>query len=163
MKNLAILLFLIISIIGCQTNEKANFEKIIYHTSSCFGNCPTYHLEIDNKKNIKLFAETVYKKNLVGSFKDSTKMGYFYGTANSTSFSKLNETISKIGMDTLKFDNQTCCDESIRTIILYHNGKRKYMKSMFPPEGAYQLIDILDEICKTCNLIRTKDKFTLEN
>jgi hypothetical protein len=165
MKKLLIALSFFSVLLACRTNEKSSsFEKIIYNTSHCFGSCPVYHLEIDNQRDIKLFAEVVYKKGLpLVSQEDTTKMGYFKGTANDTTFSKLNKAILEIGIDTLTFDNTTCCDGSLKTIIVYYKGKRKYLKSMFPPEKADKLIEALDEICRTSNLERTDKKFKLEN
>ena len=38
---------------GCYRKGKPiKFEKIIFHTSMCFGDCPIYHLEVDSNKKL---------------------------------------------------------------------------------------------------------------
>ena len=54
------ILYLIIPFILFSCASKKNdkgFEKIILHTSKCFGTCPEYHLELNQKKEIKLYVE----------------------------------------------------------------------------------------------------------
>jgi len=164
MKKLVVLFFLIFPLISCHLDRKSvKLERIIFHTSGCFGSCPIFHLEIDNKKNIKLFAEMVYQKGLpLVSEEDTAKTGYFKGTVNDTLYTQLDNILQTIGIENLNFNNSTCCDGSIKTIIIYYNGKRKYLKSMFPPERADTLISTLYKICTMNKLIRTKDKFDIE-
>lgn len=161
-----ILVFVVLILLGCRQSEKQlKLEKIIFHTSMCFGTCPTYHLQVDNNKKVKLYAEKVYKKPIdFGSYDtDTTKSGYFIGEVSDTNFDKLTNQLNVIGLDTLKFDGQDCCDGSLITIIVYYNGKRKYLKSMFPPDKANELISTLFEICETSVLTRTTSKFNIED
>lgn len=136
-----------------QISKAFKFEKIIFHTTLCFGNCPTYHLQVDNDKKIKLYAEDVYKNDSTIQ-RDKAKIGYFTGTVSNILFIKLTNALKKIGLDTLEFNGETCCDNSVITIIVYYNGKRKYLKSMFPPAKAHKLISTLYEICETSKLQR---------
>jgi hypothetical protein len=155
-------LFLIFFVIfGCKNDIR--IERIIFHSSFCFGTCPTYHLELDNKKSFKLFAEKVYTDKVSLNYtEDTAKMGYFTGAVNDSTFVKLTNAIKTVGIDTLSFNNETCCDGSLITIIIYYNGKRKYLKSMFPPAKAELMINVLFEICSTSKLVRTHDKFVIE-
>ena len=60
--------YLIISfiLISCASKKNDNeFEKIIFHTSECFGTCPEYHLEINQKKEVKLYVEKAYEEEIV--------------------------------------------------------------------------------------------------
>jgi hypothetical protein len=158
--------FVISTFFGCaQSDKKVNLEKIIFHTSMCFGTCPTYHLQVDNNKNVKLYAEQVYKnpRDISSYENDTEKMGYFVGKISDTTFNKLTNELSEIGLDTLKFDDVNCCDGSLITIIVYYNGKRKFLKSMFPPEKSNTLISTLYDICKPSNLTKTTGKFIIEN
>ena len=158
-----IIILIIVTLLGfsCKRPNPIKLEKIIFHTSFCFGTCPTYHLQIDSNKQVKLFAEEVYQgKSLF--LRDSTKMGYFIGEIPDTTFIKLAEELQSIGIDTLKFDGVNCCDGSVKTIIVYYNGKRKYLKSMFPPKIAENLIDRLNNICRNYNFKRTTEKFKIE-
>lgn len=156
--------------LGCgQTDKKQkekthSFEKIIFHTTGCFGTCPTYHLQLDSNKKIKLFAERVYKNDKDFSFDlDTAKTGYFNGVASDSTFTLLDNELKSIGLDTLEFDGASCCDGSLITIIVYYDGKRKYLKSMFPPDKASKLIGILYDICEKSTLTRTTQKFEIEN
>lgn len=146
-----------------KTEPTSAFEKIIFHTSECFGTCPTYHLEIDSDKRVKLYAEKVYKDKIGRSYEiDSTKVGYFTGFAKDSIFLALNKETKSIGLENIEFDGVSCCDGSLKTIIVYYDGKKKILQSMFPPEEANNLIKILYEICDKSELERTT-KFTIEN
>ena len=153
-----------LTLFGCAGEKNAaGFDKIIYHTTSCFGDCPTYHLELDSEKNVKLYAEQVLKPNWRIKFeKDTARMGYFTGVANDSSFNKLSGIVNSIGLDTLNFKWADCCDAPITTIIVYYDGKRRNFASMFPPEKARPLIDALMEICQHSQVKRTKETFAIE-
>ena len=146
-----------------QIGKDINFEKIIFHTTGCYGFCPVYHLEIDNKKNAKLFSEMVYKPSSKHSYReDTSKTGYFKGLIADTTFKHLLNEIQKIGIDSLTFDGANCCDAPIRTIIIYYNNKRKYLRSMFPPDKARNLISLLYRICDINDFIKINGKFEIE-
>lgn len=166
MKRIIIITSIISILFGCgQSDKNVKLDKIIFHTSMCFGTCPTYHLQVDNNREIKLYAEQVYKNPQdFGSFEtDTTKTGYFVGIVADTTFRKLTNELSNIGLDTLEFDGASCCDGSLITIIIYYNGKRKFLKSMFPPDKANKLIGTLYDICETSKLTRTTEKFKIED
>jgi hypothetical protein len=48
-------------------------------------------------------------------------------------------------------------------MIIYYDGKRKFMKSMFPPTQANQVIETLYNICKKSALTRTTQNISIEN
>jgi hypothetical protein len=142
---------------------KYPFHKIIFHSSECFGTCPVYHLEVDSDKTFKLIADVVYKKDKPYSSElDSSMIGHFKGTVNDTIFNKLIKQIKTSGIDTLNFGNSICCDGSLITIIIYHDGKRRYIQSMFLPDRAWKFASLFVEICQTNKMERTNEKFTIE-
>jgi len=146
-----------------QNKQQVSFEKIIFHTTACNGACAVYHLQVEADKTLKLFAESVYKTEKgFPSGQDTTKTGYFTGAVNDTSFVLLNKELDSIGLDSLEFNDAQCCDGSIITIIVYYNGKRKFLRSMFPPAKARKLIAILYDISCKSNLTRTANKFDIE-
>lgn len=165
MTKLILWIFTITLLVGVQSDNKIKMEKIIFHTSMCFGNCPIYHLEVDQNKTFKLYAEKVYKDptNFKSQEMDSSKTGYFVGNLDDVTYNKLITELNSVGLDSLKFDGPNCCDAQIKTLIVYYNGKRKYLKSMFPPQKAGNLISILYEICKSEKGQRTSKQFTIES
>lgn len=144
--------------------EKTGFEKIIFHSTGCYGNCPVYHLELNGDKSFKLFAEKVYKKDAepMSEDFDQSKTGYFTGQASDSSFQKLTSEIKAIGLDTLNFEGPKYEDGAQITIILYKDGKRKFMQSAHPNIKTRKLIATLYEICETSNAKRTESKFEIE-
>jgi hypothetical protein len=138
-----------------------HFEKIIFHTTSCFGSCSTYHLQVDNQKKIKLYAERVHREGS-SFFLDSTKMGRYTGDLNDADYSKLIKELRTCNLRTLGFNDIECCDGSVITIIVYFNGQRKYLKSMVPPIIANDLISWLYHICSYETLKKTDSYFTVE-
>jgi len=157
---IAVILF---AITGCKTEEHQSFEKIIFHNSRCFGDCDVYHLEIKGDTSVKVYGEAVYQHSGRKMYIHSPdKEGYFSGKAKRNEFKTLDSIIRHIGIDTIKFDNSDCCDGIIYTIIIYREGKRIELKSMFPPEKARQLIAVLNSICRNSDVKRTAKPFTLE-
>lgn len=152
------------TLFGCAGDKNTvGFDKLIYHTTDCFGDCHTYHLELDSEKNVKLYAEQVLKPNWRFKLeKDTARMAYFSGVASDSSFNKLSNIVKTIGLDTLNFKWADCCDAPITTIIVYYDGKRRNFSSMFPPEKARPLIEALMEICQHSQVKRTQERFTIE-
>ena len=143
-------------------DKSIKLEKIIFHTTSCYGTCPTFHLQIDNNKKVKLFIEEVYIDNYIASKKDTNKMGYYIGSLKKTAYKKLEEYIQTCNLQTLEFKDINGLDGSVITLIIYYNGKKKYFKSMFPPIVIDNLISYLYCICENNNFKKTTDKFVLE-
>ena len=90
-------------LISCASKKNDNgFEKIIFHTSKCFGTCPEYHLELNQKKEIKLFIEKAYKKRTL----DTLKIGYYKGKIDNETYSELISLIEKIDLELELLKNQ---------------------------------------------------------
>lgn len=139
------------------------FESIKFHTTYCYGHCPIYHLEIDSSGNIKLHKEMVYNEIKKRKYQiDSVAIGYYQGKLNNDTLEELIESIQTCNLKTLEFDGATCCDGSIATVIIYFNGKRKFLESMFPPRIANNLIKKLIEICEIKDLEKIDKKFKIE-
>ncbi len=87
-------------------------------------------------------------------------MGYFTGKISDVNFHKIDSLIKEIGIDTVNYKQATCCDSPVYTIIVYHNGKRKYLKSMYPPK---KMDGIINELYKTCqnNNFKKTDKILI--
>jgi hypothetical protein len=138
------------------------FEKIIFHTTFCYGSCPIYHLEIDSNKNCKLHRELVYKEGRARPYlKDSAKIGYFYGNISDQIYEDLTKEIKTCNLKSLEFDDVQCCDGPIFTLIIFYNGKTKYLKSMTPPRTSINLINKLMETCDKVPLHSSCDTFKL--
>lgn len=139
------------------TVEPIKLEKIIYNTTFCYGSCPEYHLEIDSSLNAKLIVK-------INNWEDSdtSKSGYFKGKICKDRFRELEDLIQSCNLRTLQFNNADCCDGSIITLIIYYNGRRKYLKSMFPPKIASKLINYLNGLCSSNEFERVDKKFDIE-
>lgn len=161
LKNLSILFLLFL--FGCaEKQEPVKFEKITFHTSSCYGMCDTQLLEIKSDKKIRLYNQVIYSKNEDGVFVDTKKVGYFTGTATDSSFIKLCREFNKVGIDSLNFDGTVCCDGVIYSLIIYYDGKKKMLQSMTPPQKAQNLLRALHEIADTKNLSKSEIEFEIE-
>jgi hypothetical protein len=135
------------------------FEKIVYHTTRCYGSCPTIDMEINNDKSIYLEGE-FYKSRGYG--KDSIRTGQFIGKLSDTVFNELVNLLQTCNLRTLTFPEKHGADAPVTTLIIYYNGQRKYLKSMFPPTVARELINFLYHLNERTNLTRTDEKRTIE-
>lgn len=139
------------------------FEKIIFHTSACHGICNVYHLEIENTRHFKLYAQTVWKitRDFHG-VKDNSSQGYFVGRLKKDVYNNLIKALENRYFTKLDTDNILCCDASIITIIVYFNGQRTYYKTMFPQAMAKNLVNILQNICENNKRTKTNERFNIE-
>lgn len=144
-------------------DHSIHFEKITFHTTHCFGHCPIYHLEIEKNGKAQLHKEKIYKKSGRSKYSiDSLNMGYYSGKITNQTLDELNHHIKTCNLEKLVFNGGLCCDGPIITIIIAYNGKKKYLKSMFPPRLASNLINHLYFICDHSDLHRSDAKFELE-
>lgn len=163
--RLAILTGFIFILGGCRQYEKIKLEKIIFHTSRCFGSCPAYHSQISSNQNLLVYSEYVDKTPDISTDlnnPDTSKMGYFTGRVSDWQYKELVNELENVGLDDLQFDEIDCCDASIKTIIVYYDGKRKFLKSMRPPREADKLIALLRFIVETTATQRTNKSFEIE-
>lgn len=147
-KLLPLILFVCFSSVGLSQI----FEKISFQTSYCFGSCPVYHLELKADKTFKLHAETVFLENSQTRELDSSKMGHFTGKLDQKTYDKFITAIQQSDICNLTFDGVRCCDGSLITMIVNYDGIQKELVSMFPPNQAEPLIQILYEICRTTTM-----------
>lgn len=134
-------------------DKSINFEKVIFHSTRCYGTCPIIALEIDKDRNIYLD---------IKHYSDSSKNGQFEGKLTQKEYNSLLKILETSNIKSWEFPEIMGADAPIRTIILYYNGIRKYFKSMFPPTVSYELIGFLRNITDSPQLIKTNIKRKLE-
>ena len=160
----SIVLFSLIWLSCSYADQKLKgFQKVIFHTSECFGSCPIYHLEVDKDKNVKLHAEEVFKVSDGQPFEvDSSKIGYFTGKLDDSTFSRLAYLLTSKGLDTLTYAGGNCCDGSVKTIVIYKDNERKQLEAMDPVDQVQPIVSMLLEVCKSESLQPTLEKFKIE-
>jgi hypothetical protein len=137
------------------------FEKIIFHTSTCYGSCPEINLEIDSNRDIKI--SSAFFKSISEFEKDKNRSGNFIGKLDLKTYEELIKLIIQSKITTLnREDKNLCCDGAVKTIITYFNGKRSYVKEMFEPRVLGELISFLYSIDTKIELKRTSEIFKFE-
>lgn len=142
------------------TDNTLKFEKLIFHTTTCFGTCPVIDLEVDKDKNIYIHYQSV--TDFGEPYSDDIS-GRFSGKLSDSLFNELIHILQAGNIRTLYFPNRGGADAPTKTIILYYNGQRKYLKSMFPPKIADRLIDFLYALPKKAKLPPTEVVRELED
>jgi hypothetical protein len=162
-------LAILISIFGLyQPNLKAQkfdsftkhlvVEKIIYHSGHCNGTCPAIDLEIDSNYDVFLKRDIWLGKGESDKFRS----GSFKGKIDPHTYFNLVATLISSKYTELKFPANYCCDGAITTIIIYANGKRTKLSSMFPPKEAHKLIAVLDDLALKLNIPPTTEDLSIE-
>lgn len=141
-----------------QANKKFQFGKIIYHSSRCNGSCPQIDLVIEKNKEVYVARQMFKSKSEV----DQKYSGTFNGSLKQNEYNKLITLLEAAQLDSLQFPMTYCCDGAIKTLIVYYNGKRRYFKSMAPPESVAELLKTLSAIAINKKLKTTKIKKTIE-
>lgn len=162
MKRISILVFIILlaSCKPAQETDTFKFDKIMFHTSACFGTCPSYHMEVRKDRTVLLQGDSLRFKRMPNI--DNSRVGNFTGTVNETLYNKMLKDLREIGLDTVKFGGPDCCDGAMKTIIVYYNGKRKYLRAMFPPNHANELIGTMHRIYSEGHFERTDQNIKVE-
>lgn len=124
--------------------SKFNFQHLVFHAGYCYGPCPIFDLQIDSAGNALLHAEVYTPEWIV----DSSRSGYFNGRVNDSVFQNLITILEGTGLDTVKYVPELCCDGSLITIISYHNHRRDFFETMWPPESMGKLIGALYDVCQ---------------
>ena len=65
------------------------------------------------------------------------------GTINDKDYKKFIREFKRYDFDSLNFSKKSCCDSSIKTLLIYYNGKFKRLKSMNPPKEVMPFIAFL--------------------
>jgi hypothetical protein len=138
--------------------ETYKFEKLVFHATRCFGTCPAIDLQVDSNRNI-FIRRQVFKNR---SETDESLSGDFSGKLDTKQYEDFLQILLSSHYDTLHFPDVFCCDGSVTTIIVYHNGQRKYLKSMFPPPEATTLIQYLKQLALETSLPRSATEIKLE-
>ncbi|SFU17681.1 hypothetical protein SAMN04489724_4687 [Algoriphagus locisalis] len=138
------------------------FDKLIFHTSACFGSCPVINLEILSDKSIRFTGNYFKDENFNET--DSARYGNFSGQLSDQLYNELIDLIitSKITEMENKQNQVLCCDAAVKTLILYHNDTRKYYKAMFEPSVLRNLISFLYSINQNLDLTQVEDNFYFE-
>ncbi|WP_163356869.1 DUF6438 domain-containing protein [Dysgonomonas sp. 25] len=157
------ILVLLLTFSSCKTQEnrgdnQMNFSKLIFHKSRCNGTCPTISLEIDNERNI--YIEREYFKTK--SETDPLNSGRFKGKLSESNYTYLLNLLKNCDLDTLEFPESNIMDLSKTTLIIYYNGKQKYLKSVEIPDKAEELVNFLNVIGNNRELERTEEIRQLE-
>jgi hypothetical protein len=143
--------------------DTVKFEKIIFHSSRCFGDCPVVHLQVSKDKSILLskLKSTRMAKMVDGKLSErQEEYEYYTGEISNSLYNELVTAIAKT--DTVSFKGPNCCDAPMKSIIAYYNGKRRHIETMFPPEQGEELINVLYKISKSEDLEKTTEKFEIE-
>lgn len=144
---------------NAKSSDELELSKLVYHVSRCNGTCPSMDLEIDSNKTVYVNREYYKTKSEI----DSANSGRFKGLLTPEQDNKLMEVLKKSNLDSLKFASVGIADVPETTIIVYYNGKRKYLKSERPPVVANDLITLLKSIGNDKALERTNEVKELEN
>lgn len=160
--------FLIIPFIltSCASKkDDTKFEKIIFHTSKCFGTCPEYHLELNQKREIKLHIEKIYNKRTL----DTLKIGYYRGKLDDETYSELKSIIEKIDLKKsgiiepiLEQNTITLKEGTQLSLILYIKNQRKPMIYIYPEGHCNILISFIYKVSNLEYLTKTSEKLQIE-
>lgn len=110
------------------------FEKMIYHATSAWGS-PTISLELDKKRNLYLDTQ-----NHSGGYDKGLATGSYAAVLDDSTYKEFIYQLQGCMLRALRFGSIKGADSPEITLIMYFNGRRKYLKSMFPPRISSELL-----------------------
>ncbi len=129
--------------------EGVNFNYVSIASSICYGNCPAFHLELDNKRNLKFSCTS-----------DCKKIGDFQGVISRDEMKKIENTISYLNLNNDSTVFISPCDASEKVVKINVNNKEYYFQGT---RRDFQfkmnvLIEELIEISEKSNLKKSNHK-----
>lgn len=134
-------------------DRSIKFQKIVFHTYACYGECPILNIQVDSSRHILWEGEEAGNQRLHGQFK---------GVVSNSTYDSLVSLLQNCNLRQLEFNPVLCCDLPLITLIIYYNGQRKYLQSIYPSPLAEDFIHFMYDIDKRVSLTKTDDKFELE-
>jgi hypothetical protein len=113
------------------------FEKLVYHASRAW-NGPTVAMQVDSNKNLYMR----YTNN-TGGLDRGLASGNYKAVLDDDTYKELIKQLQNCNLRTLRFGDIKGHDSPDITLIMYFNGKRKYLKSMFPPRISEELLTFI--------------------
>jgi len=105
-----------------------------------------------------LYAEKVYENWKI----DSSQIEYFSGVISDEIFKKVKTELQKVKNENATEEITRFSESPKYTIIIYSNGKRKFIQHINPTENTLELINLLRKICETNGFNRANEKFQIE-
>lgn len=129
-------------------------QKIVLHSSKCFGCCDDYSMEIDNSGNVKMTNRGCGQPE-----HDSLVIGNYTGQISKEEMSKLNLAMQLSQLNKVFWPDRMCCDFPMRTLTIYFNGKCVSTHAMFPPIVSGPILGDLGSILKKTKFTKTNQQF----
>jgi hypothetical protein len=112
------------------------FERLVFQS---IWSGPTIELEVDSSRHAYM--------NYTNTDEDQTvtlATGSYSAILDHATFNELICQLQNCNLRTLKFKEVKGADSPVKTLIVYFNGKRKYLKSIAPPRIADDLLRFID-------------------
>jgi hypothetical protein len=137
----------------------------LYLCTKCFGTCPEYHLELNQKREIKLYIEKIYNKRTL----DTLKTGYYRGKLDDETYSELISLIEKIDIkksgiiEPIREQNTITLKEGSQlSLTLYVKNQRKPMIYIYPEGHWKKLMSFVYKVSNLEYLTKTSEKLQIE-
>jgi hypothetical protein len=140
-------------------DSSGKFEKLVFHSSRCYGTCPEIHFQID-RNGIMILNRQFYQSK---SESDTSKSGNFKRFLTKEQFKKLLTKANSITYEELQVPKTLCCDLPVITLIIYYSDKRYYFKSMNYPKVTESLISFLKQLGISVAIPEYTDELQFEN
>lgn len=136
-------------------DKNIQWDRIIYHSSRCYGMCPDFSIEIDKAGVIKLTNR--------GSGENGVNLNDNYiGKLTDTQMERLQRILSLSQLNTVKWAPRLCCDAPKSTIIIFFNQKCVRLHSMWTPVVSWDLVRFLSSQFKNSSLQKIDITFQYE-
>ena len=147
---------------GCNRQNPFPLKRLIFNTTTCFGNCPALHLELNSDTTFRLYVEHVWDST--GAETDWSRIGYYEGKVSDSSYSRILTQLQNLDLENHTWDSYLYHDAAFKELIVYYYpDERKSLASMCPPYEAHRLIESLYELCNVEEKARVNDTFHIEH
>lgn len=137
------------------TDRSIKFEKLYFESSTCCDETPKIKLHLDSAKRLQLNYKIVSEDFGLLKSKDIS------GTLSDALYQELIRYLQTCNLRNLRFNNPRGADGVTTSLIINYNGQQKYLKSMFPPRIADDLIRYLETLHSRIKVVEVDGKQVL--
>ncbi len=130
--------------------DSIRFEKLLFHSTRCYGMCPVLTLMLDSSKQV----EFIGKQNAV-------KQGFYTAKLSKKLYHELLQILSISELDKLINTEQAYIDAPAHAMEIYYNGKMKYIRATDFPIMGQLLLEYLNAIPKKLELRASEQPFQI--
>jgi hypothetical protein len=137
------------------------FKKVVFKTPGCYGNCPKFELEINDK--FELYQNGIFYNEFSMSEIDTNLTGQFSGQLNKDIKKRIDYLMQSCFLKTIKISEYLDLEQPVTSLIIYFNDEKRVFKFNQAPALLEEFVHFLTYIYQDVKLTKSNEVRDLEH